>query len=133
MVRNYVKKRNRPEVSEVTIKQAVSNVLKNNMSIRTAASTFNIKKSTLQDRVMKAKAKITNANSDSGNDNNDDSEEEQHLSKYVTRQVFSTKEEIELEVYLKKSSQILYGLTYQQTRKLAYEYADKLEKKCPAQ
>ncbi|KAB0805286.1 hypothetical protein PPYR_02256 [Photinus pyralis] len=131
MVRNYVKKRNRPEVPEETIQTAVSNVIQNNMSIRLAASTFGVKKSTLHDRVSKAKRQI--AHSDSGNDSDEGSLQISGLSKYATRQIFSVNEENELESYLKQSSQILYGLTYQATRKLAYQYAVKLQKTFPIQ
>ncbi|KAF2882194.1 hypothetical protein ILUMI_23982 [Ignelater luminosus] len=66
---------------------------------------------------------------DSGNES---FEEKSHgLSKYATWQVFSNKEETELEMYLKQS--FLYGLTYMPTRKLAYKYATKLQKKFPVQ
>lgn len=94
------------------------------MSLRYAAITFGIKKSTLYDRVLKAKNKETM--SDSGNGSSD--QESSGLSKYVARQVFSVKEELELEVYLKQSSQILYCLTYTATRTLAYDYTLKRRK-----
>lgn len=114
MVRTYVKKRSELEVCEESIKNAVSNVLRGTMSLRTAASAFDVKKSTLHERVSKARQQGTR--SDSGNDSD---QEPPCSSKYSTRQVFSKKEESELELYLKQSSQILYGLTYMATRKLA--------------
>ncbi|KAG5884662.1 hypothetical protein JTB14_005406 [Gonioctena quinquepunctata] len=57
--------------------------------------------------------------------------EEFASSKYATRQVFSRNEEIELEIYLKKSSKICYGLTYELCRRLAFQYASKLNEKIP--
>lgn len=122
MVRNYVRKRNEPVVSEAKIRTAVLDVLQNKISIRIASTKHGVKKSTLQDRVKKARtARGQNAFSDSGNESSDeDSLPSIGLSKYATRQVFSVPEENELESYLKQSSQILYGLTYQATRKLAY-------------
>lgn len=131
MVRKYVKKRNTPAVSEEAIKLAVSAVLNRTISIRIAARSFNIKKSTLYDRISKRKKQGSDVRSDSGNES--DQETFDGLSQYATRQVFSTKEEIELEIYLKQCSRILYGLTYLSTRKLAYEYALKLQKKFPQQ
>lgn len=51
--------------------------------------------------------------------------------KYYHRQIFSDKEEILLKEYLLKSSKIHYGLAYIQTRKLAFDYAMRLEKVIP--
>lgn len=132
MVRKYVKKRNTPPVSEEAIKLAVSAVLNRNMSIRIAARSYNIKKSTLHDRISKRKKQGSDV-SDSGNESDQEEEKIDVLSQYATRQVFSIKEESELEIYLKQCSRILYGLTYLATRKLAYEYALKLQKNFPQQ
>ncbi|XP_044765393.1 uncharacterized protein LOC123321724 [Coccinella septempunctata] len=126
MVRTYVKKKQVPDVPEETMRSAVKDVLSRNMSLRQAAARFGIKKSTLYDRV--SKARNMNDNSDSGTEMNDS---KSGLSKYASRQVFSPIEELELEKYLKQSSQILHGLTYIATRKLAYEYAVKLNKTFP--
>ncbi|KAJ8953421.1 hypothetical protein NQ318_023538 [Aromia moschata] len=112
MVRTYIRNKRDADIPEETIKLAISNVLRGNMSLRTVASAFNIKKSTLHDRLSKAKQKGNV--SDSGNE----SDEDTGLSKYATRQ---------------QSSQILYGLTYTATRKLAYDYALKLGKNYPSQ
>lgn len=86
--------------------------------IRTAASSFGVAKSTLQDRVSKYR-------------NNCGKEEEfdDNKSSLATRQFFSTIEERDLELYIKKSSKIFFGLTYKNT--LAYEYAVELHKKYP--
>ncbi|KAF2906098.1 hypothetical protein ILUMI_00080 [Ignelater luminosus] len=94
MVRKYFKKKNEPGVSKETIKNAVSNVLQGAMSLRTAANTFDIKKSTLHDRVKKAKQQ--GALSDFGSESS--KEESYGLSKYAARQVFSNTEEAELKI-----------------------------------
>lgn len=76
------------------------------MSLRAAAMRFNIPKSTLFDRVVRARKRSNNNMEDSGNEGGE-SEEELASLKYTKRQVFSQKEEIELGIYLKKSSDML--------------------------
>lgn len=99
------------------------------MSVRMAASTFNIPKSTLQDRISKMGKNGQNEvnNSDSGNES--ESDVTLNISVHATRQVFSPREEAELD--MKKSSKMFYGLTYRAVRSLAYEYAGKLGKVYP--
>ena len=63
---------------------------------------------------------------DAGNESEDDSLK--FSSKYTVRQVFTNDEEAELEKYIKRCSDINYGLTYQDIQKLAYEYALVLNK-----
>lgn len=128
MVRNYKKKTNRGEIPEKVIRLAVKTVIKKQKTLREAAASFNIKKSTLFDRVKLYKLKYPSGN-DSGHESTSD--EAEISSKYVTRQIFSSQEETELEKYLIHSSKINYGLTYQNTRKLAYEFALHLHKKIP--
>lgn len=131
MVRNYKKKTNRGETSEKTITLAVKAVIKKQKSIRQAALDFNIKKSTLFSRVKLFKLKHGNVNlDDSGQESSLDDENEKK-SAYATRQIFSIQEENQLEKYLIHSSKINYGLTYLNTRKLAYEFALQLGKKIP--
>jgi transposase-like protein len=98
MVRTYKRKRPfRPEIPSDVLKNAVRNVISKAMSLRAAAITFNIPKSTLFDWVIKAKKRLNNnAVDDSGNEDNQ-SEEEPTPSKYATRQVFSQNEEMQLE------------------------------------
>ncbi|KAG5872297.1 hypothetical protein JTB14_022619 [Gonioctena quinquepunctata] len=100
------------------------------MSLRAAAKRFNKPKSTLFDRVVRAKKRSNNNIEDSGNEGGE-SEKEFASSKYATWQVFSRNEEIELEIYLEKSLKICYVLTYELCRGLAIQYASKLNKKIP--
>lgn len=131
MVRTYKKKRPiRPEIPSNVLKNAVRNVINKTMSLRVAAITFNIPKSTLFDSVVRAKNSLNNDASDSGNESND-AKEETVASKYASRQVFSHNEEAELELYLKQCSKMCYGLTYKLCREFAFEYATKLGKKYP--
>ncbi|KAG5870278.1 hypothetical protein JTB14_010128 [Gonioctena quinquepunctata] len=131
MVRTNKRKRPaQPEIPRRVLKNAVMNVISKSMSLRAAAIRFNIPKSTLFDRVVRAKKRSNNNIEDSGNEGGE-SEEEFASSKYATRQVFSRNEEIELEVYLKKSLKICYGLTYGLYRGLAVQYGSKLNKKIP--
>lgn len=55
MVRTYKRKKLQDEVSEEDMKKAVADVLQGRTSIRAAASAYNIRKSTLYDRVKKKK------------------------------------------------------------------------------
>lgn len=126
MVRTYKRKKLQDEVSEENMKKAVADVLQGRTSIRAAASAYNIRKSTLYDRVKKKKKLTLLRGNDSGNES-----EEDNRNKFATRQVFSTNEEKELENYLKRSSKIFYGLTYEGTRKLAFQYAVRLGKNYP--
>lgn len=104
--------------SKEIIQQAIDTVLEGRMSIRSAASEFEIAKSMLARLVAQAKV-CTPEN------------------KFVyepqigNRRVFSVEEEISLSEYLKTSSKMAHGLTYSQTRELAYQYAVKLNKEMP--
>lgn len=55
MVRTYVRKKQVPDAPEETIRTAVKDVLSKSMSLRQAAARSGIKKSTLYDRVLKAR------------------------------------------------------------------------------
>ncbi|XP_042912926.1 uncharacterized protein [Parasteatoda tepidariorum] len=115
MPRNWKKKTDRVRASIPTIKEAVNEVLTKGMSIRNVAKAFNMSKSTLSRHVTVAKQIPTTEsyepNPDIGN-----------------RRIFSVNEENELCGYLKTCSQMCYGLTTIQTRKLAFEFANFLGK-----
>ncbi|KAK4873575.1 hypothetical protein RN001_012935 [Aquatica leii] len=91
MVRNYIKKRNRPDILKDDLKKSIKAVLNRQMSIRMAASTFNIQKSTLYDLLKKLKSKQNLI--DSGNESSSSDDDASPLSKYTTRQIFSPGEE----------------------------------------
>ncbi|CAG4932395.1 unnamed protein product [Colias eurytheme] len=116
MVRNY-KKKKESDVIEEDAQRAVSYVVNDGMKLRTAATIFNIKPSTLFYRVKKFKENIKPKN-------------ENYSSKHTTHQIFTNDEERMLEGYFLKMSSMNYGLTYLQGRELAYEYARALGK-CP--
>lgn len=128
MVRTYIKQTNRANISEVSMKQAIHEILSNRMSQREASRCFDIKRGTLLSRLKKLRTKYSAEQlmqvyrDDSGNecDNNEDAA---YSSKYTVAQVFSTKQEEELVKYIKMCSDMNYGLTYKQIRMLAHEYA----------
>lgn len=71
MVRTYKRKTNRADISESVVALAVKDVLKKKLTIRAAALQYNLKKSMLHKRVLKAKSICLNQthDSDSGNSN----------------------------------------------------------------
>ena len=44
-------------------------------------------------------------------------------NKYAVEQIFSAAEELDLAKYIKKSSELRFGLTYRQIRLLSYDFA----------
>ena len=57
--------------------------------------------------------------SDSGNE----SDTELRINKYAVNQLFSATEELDLAKYIKKLSELHFGLTYRQIRLLSYDFA----------
>lgn len=129
MPRLYVRKTQRT-VDEIAVKMALRDCLKKNISIREAARSHNIKRDTLMSRIkaVKKRNKVNYylGSSDSGMSATDEEEERSFHSKYSVNQVFSVSEEESMVKYIKKSSELHYGLTYRQVRSLAYEYASKV-------
>ncbi|XP_054286972.1 uncharacterized protein LOC129002892 [Macrosteles quadrilineatus] len=125
MVRNYIRKTNRAEISEEAVKAALEDVKNGNMSIRQAAANHGLKKSMLHKRLKKL-GPLEPGHPDIGPTTSNHGK-----SKYSHPQVFSTEEEDMLEDYLIQSSKLQYGLTYKQVRELAYDYGVKLERKLP--
>lgn len=126
MVRNFKRKTNRAAINEASVRSALTEIQNGILSIRAAATQFNLKKSMLHKRLKK----MQNRGQDSGAESEDT--EIPTKSKYASNQVFSGEEEHLLNDYLLKCSSMHYGLTYRQTRELAYEYAVRLNKKFPA-
>lgn len=133
MVRTYKRKTNRADISESVVALAVKDVLKKKLTIRAAALQYNLKKSMLHKRVLKAKSICLNQthDSDSGNSN---AEELVSLDKrvigrgkYMSQLIFTNEQESQLVIYLLKASQIHYGLTYSLARDLAFEFAVSLK------
>ncbi|KAK2708398.1 hypothetical protein QYM36_014116 [Artemia franciscana] len=144
MVRNRVPKRPKG-VSDEAMNIAVSKVLMDKASIRSTATAFGIPKSTLIDNVRRAKelreqeqggipvpiqAGVSNSGTSSGGTFNSAflPTRKERLS---TAKVFTANEEGQLAVYLKHCSKVHYGMTLMQTRKFAYDYAKRLDKKVP--
>lgn len=138
MVRNYKRKTDRAFISKEDLKKALKAVFKEKLSIRNAAQMYNLKKSTLADRVKKKRLNAASVEvhhislqvSDSGNSSSSDDDDAGIIikgrDKYKSRQIFSDAEEIQFKEYLIYSSKIYFGLTYIQARELAYDYSVKL-------
>lgn len=95
--------------SEEAMKQALSSVLKDNMSIRKSAQLHGVTKSRLCDYVKKAK--------EQGVDNI------MLVPSFRVRQVFTEDMEKNLASYLIKCSNMFYGLPPKEVRKLAFQFA----------
>lgn len=137
MVRTYKRKTNRSAISEENIIAAVKDVLQGRLSIRTAATTYNLTKSTVGNRVKKIKrGRLENPDRDPDAPDRQDPDVQilfssPFQSKYSSQQVFTTAQEEQLAKYFIQSSKMNYGLTYAQAQKLAYDYAKKLNLKYP--
>jgi len=119
MVRN----RKQPErkignVSSERMKDAVNEVIEGGKSIRSVGKMYDIKFSTLRRYVTKAKE-------------NENKESMSYAPCYNCRQIFTENEERLLHDYLIKASNIQYGLTRTQVRKLAYDFASCNKKNFP--
>lgn len=133
MPRKRMLKTNRNQIDENSIKQAITGYFNGTYSEREAARVHGIKRTTLQSRVKKILQKKTKEEylrhflqnlDDSDNESEEDSPK--YSNKYTNRQVFTTEQESELETYIKRCSDLNYGLTYVHIQKLAYEYASAL-------
>ncbi|CAG9769445.1 unnamed protein product [Ceutorhynchus assimilis] len=77
MVRTYVRKTERSQINEAALKNAICEVLRQRMSERVAARTFNVKRDTLHSRIKKLRRKysperlVRMYNEDSGNESSD--------------------------------------------------------------
>lgn len=101
------KKRKRPEKSK--IEEGVSEVLEKGQSINKTALALNISRAYLAKIVKKVKA--------SGELSY------KHCPNIGNRRIFTTDQENMLADYLKTACKMCYGLTRQQTKKLAFDYA----------
>jgi transposase len=124
MVRTYKPTTERNKINEEDVKTAISEVVAKTLSLRAAASKYNIHVSTLQHRVAKFK-------SDADNPAVLHDNAKKFSSKYTVAQVFTNDQENKLAEYLINCSKMHYGLTMKQTMVLAYEYAEHLKCKYP--
>ncbi|KAK9704559.1 hypothetical protein QE152_g27800 [Popillia japonica] len=123
------RKHNRVPISEEIIKRAIREVIRDKKSIRVTAAKYAINKSTLFKRIKFVKHQKNNVLIDkSANSSDDDfvTIKATGKHKHKNRQIFTDAQELELKEYLLRSSNINYGFTYTQTRKLAFEYAKHL-------
>lgn len=144
MVRKYFKKTNRVNIDEHDVAAAINDIINGNCSLRNAGATYGIHFATLQYRLKLYKQKHQIEDQDEGGLSSEDNNEgvpHQHfppatpevrtLSKYSTRQIFSSEQEAMLEEYLIKSSKMQYGLTSKQLREFAFKYAMELKLTIP--
>lgn len=116
MPRNYKKVTNRDFSGDV-MKRAVSAVIQEDLSLRAAATLYNVKKSSLANYVKKTK--------EFGSENVNFS------PNFAHRQIFTKEYETKLVEYLLQCSNMFHGLTPKAVRRLAFEYAHKNSLKMP--
>lgn len=108
------KTRKRPSIS--TIEEAVNEIMFQNQSINKTALAFNISRAYLAKIVKKFKTS--------------DEQTYKHCPDIGNKRIFTLDQENKLADYLKIASKMCYGLTRNQTKKLAYDYAV-ANKVCP--
>ncbi|KAK2710231.1 hypothetical protein QYM36_013773 [Artemia franciscana] len=129
MVRTYQRKRDKPPPDLATLQRAVASIVKDGSSIRAAAENFGLKKSTVNDALRRYRAEL--------DAQPDILETDKSPAKVLPSerrgfwQVFTREQEKQLTEYLKAASPMNHGLTGLSTRKLAYEFAVKLNVKMP--
>ncbi|KAK2708462.1 hypothetical protein QYM36_014166 [Artemia franciscana] len=118
------RKRDKPPPDLATLQRAVASIVKNDSSIRAAAENFGLKKSTVNDALRRYRAEL--------DAQPDILETDKSPAKVLPSerrgfwQVFTREQEKQLTEYLKAASLMNHGLTGLSTRKLAYEFAVKL-------
>lgn len=95
-------------VSLDIIKRAYNDVVSGNKSVRQAAKDYNIPKSTLARYVQRKAISSENKN---------------FHSIHVSRQIFTSEEEMLLGNYLIRAADMHYGLSAEQTKQFAYQFA----------
>lgn len=112
-MRTYKRKTERGKTSADTIQRAVLIVLNDGRSVNSVAKDFLIPQKTLQRYVVKAKSQ----KEDGGAINLE------RVGYFNGRIVFTKEQETALADYLKRASDIYYGLTPKEVRKFAFQYA----------
>lgn len=110
MVRNYVRKTERQKWSEISMEQAISAVLDNQMGLDRASAEFGVPKSTLARYVKKKRG-------------NPELKVDKKAGKFQC--VFTEQQELELVTYVKNMEKRLFGLSMQDLRTLAYQLAER--------
>lgn len=127
MPRKYIRKTQRANIDENVMKLALKDCLRKTCSTREAARTYGVNRNTLQSRIMniiKSNEQNKYLDSDSGAEMDEpENTKRKFQNKYTVKQVFTTHEEIDFAEYIKRSSDLNYGLSYRQIQTLAYEYA----------
>lgn len=112
-MRYYKRKSNRQEWSEVNMAKAIEACLKKEMGYKKAATSFDVPRSTLRDKVKRAQAKGYNGTQAA----------EKQMGRFKT--VFTNAQENELISYLLEMETKLFGISFQDLQKLAYQLAER--------
>lgn len=120
MVRNYKRKTNRCNLDETKMKLAIKDVISKKYNTSQAADFYDLKRTTLRDRIKKMKKSKLEALDDSGQSSEG---EYMYSSKYTSNQVFTKHQEKEICQYFKACSNLQHGFTNTMARKFVFEYA----------
>ena len=115
MVRDYKRKTDRGTTPPDVIERAVKEAVTSGRSLRAVAEEFNMCHVTLSRYIKKNQQKPLSSSPSS-------SAESRHYG-YKNRQIFDNQQEEQLELYIKQSADIYFGLTPRDVRKLAYQCA----------
>ena len=116
-MRNYKRTTNRGTTPQGVIERAVECVLNGDLGVRAAARDYNINHTTLIRYIKKIK---NNPNSAI------------NYGYGMSRRIFTDHQEHEIQNYLQHAADIDYGLSPKEVRRLAYEYALKLDIDIPS-
>lgn len=123
MVRNR-KPCTKARIEDSVFELAITNVIAGTLTLRAAAESYGIPKSTLARAITKKR----DAQKSTGNVE----VEITYQPRWNNRRVFTIDEEAKLEDYLIEASQHHAGLTKKLVREFAYEYAKKLGRTYPS-
>lgn len=130
-MRTYKKKGEAMAVSETAVKKALEEVVKGLKSIREAAKSHGITKTTLGRRLKKLREQTKDKNAPDVLLHSGLKLLPTMNTKHSSRQIFTVAQERLLTEYLIKCSKLSYGLTMEQLRRLAFGYAKQLGKFVP--
>ncbi|XP_059615701.1 uncharacterized protein LOC132261137 [Phlebotomus argentipes] len=130
-MRIYKHKTQRLRASEELIREALADIRFRGLTMKAASEKYGIPYTTMHSVKKRAIEAMGDAWGDASEPTRTGLKKTGMISKFASRQVFSSHEERNLEEYLIVCSKLSFGLTLEATQKLAYEHAKFLQRRCP--